>query len=121
MVTILATRYDHAALYPNTFERDYYVVRVRADNGATVSIFPVRPQLTPSVRAFPNPTAGRLNIEAPAGARARCYAPDGRLISEAATGAKYLDLAGLAPGIYFLSVTDAAGVLLKTERVVKVN
>lgn len=121
IVTILATRYDHAALWPNTFERDYYVVRVRADNGNPVSIFPVRPQSTSVVRAFPNPTTGRLTIEVPVGAHARLYSQDGRLLRKAAANEKHLDLTSLAPGIYFLRVTDAAGVLLKAEPVVKLD
>lgn len=120
-ITILAMRYDHAALWPNVGECDYYVVRVRADNGAPVAIFPVKPQSTSIVRAFPNPTTGRLNIEAPVGSHPRLYSQDGRLLREAAANEKYLDLTSFAPGIYFLRVTDDAGVVLKAERVVKVD
>jgi hypothetical protein len=121
IITILSMRYDHAALWPNVGECDYYVVRVRADNGAPVAIFPVRPKSESVVSVYPNPTTGRLNIDAPTGARAQLYAPDGRLVSSSATGAKHLDLTGLAPGIYFLRVADAAGIVLRAEQVVKVD
>jgi hypothetical protein len=121
IVTILAMRYDHAALWPNVGECDYYVVRLRAADGATLSIFPVKPKPESVVRVFPNPTTGRINIDAPAGSRAQLFAPDGRLVGEAARGAKQLDLTGFAPSIYFLRVTDSAGVVIRTERVVKVD
>ena len=44
-----------------------------------------------------------------------------KMLNEAASDAKHLNLTGLAPGIYFLRVLNAAGELLKSERILKVD
>ncbi len=70
------------------------------------------------VKVHPNPATSRIYIEAPVTTDLALSCLDGRIVRQA-IAARELDLSDLAPGIYFLKVTDKQGHLLTTEKIVK--
>jgi hypothetical protein len=72
-----------------------------------------------AVTIAPNPTSGLLTITAPVKVNAVVTTLDGRVVLRQAD-AKRVDLSGIADGVYFLRVLDAAdGALLKSEKILK--
>ncbi len=70
---------------------------------------------TAGIRIFPNPTNGPLEIVAPMAVRSQLRDIEGRTV---VVGGNKLDMGHLAKGLYFLSLTDAAGRILLTRKVV---
>jgi uncharacterized protein YjdB len=70
------------------------------------------------VRIYPNPAQTVVHVEAPADVRAIISAIDGRKLIEQ-PAAKDIDITELANGIYMITIYDANGLLLKTEKLMK--
>ncbi|WP_118974127.1 T9SS type A sorting domain-containing protein [Taibaiella koreensis] len=81
-----------------------------------VAIDPVE-QLSRSITVHPNPASDHVYIKAPVAISYRLYGADGRVYLQGKENA--VNIANLAPGLYFLQVCDQKGNRIKTEKVLK--
>ncbi|KAK6025929.1 PKD domain protein [Ostertagia ostertagi] len=70
------------------------------------------------VRLYPNPTSGLLYIDADKAVNISIRSVDGKEVIRK-ENAQQLNLTPLADGVYLIRITDKAGQLIKTERLVK--
>jgi hypothetical protein len=70
------------------------------------------------VRLYPNPTNGMLYIDADKAVNISIRSVDGKEVMRE-ENARQLNLTPLADGVYLIRITDKAGQLIKTERLVK--
>ncbi len=75
-------------------------------------------EATADISIFPNPSEGLFNISADLPVNAMVKDLQGRTLLNV-TNASSVDLSNYATGVYLLTITDADGALLKTERLVK--
>ena len=73
-----------------------------------------------NVSIFPNPATSKINIKASVPVNVKLITPDGKLVMTQ-TDAHELAVDNLASGVYMIMVYDESGVLLKVERLVKVE
>ncbi len=71
-----------------------------------------------SIRVYPNPAYGLVHIDAPVPVNAVVRDVTGQVVFRA-YGARGVDMEPFADGVYILQISDAAGTLLKTEKLVK--
>lgn len=121
-------------LTPNT---TYYfaVYEYNAGSGASHNYLPLSPvtavartanddldvnelSLAAQVKIYPNPTDGLLLVDAPIPVHVMVRDLMGRAVYHA-KNIKQLDLQGLPAGTYLLMVTDAQGLPIKQERIIK--
>jgi hypothetical protein len=72
------------------------------------------------VSIFPNPATSRINIKASVPVNVKLFTPDGKLVMTQ-SDAHDLAVDNLASGVYMITVYDENNVLLKTERLVKMD
>ncbi len=70
------------------------------------------------VSVYPNPSGGMIYIGAPVRVDVLLLGMDGRLLQRV-EDASQVDLSGYTDGLYLLRITNAEGVVLRNERVVK--
>ncbi len=103
-----------------------YSVRVTDANGCTAysTIFFVnnvgvgQNQTASAIKVYPNPAHGIVNIDAPVAVNISLRDVTGRVVMNG-YNAKQVDISNLADGAYLLIITDADGLLLKTEKLMK--
>jgi len=78
------------------------------------------PILGNSIKVYPNPTTGVLNIDSRIVVKLTVQDVTGKTIIEA-SNVKSIDLGDIANGTYLLYITDMEGHLLRTEKVTKSN
>ena len=78
------------------------------------------PVLGNSIKIYPNPTTGVLNIDSKVAVNLSLRDASGKIVMEA-TNLKSIDLGDIANGTYLLFITDLKGQLLRTERLTKHN
>ncbi len=74
--------------------------------------------LATQVRIYPNPSNGIVHIVSPVSVSISVFSPEGKEMIRTAA-ASYIDLNGLAGGLYLLRIKDASGGLIKTEKLIK--
>lgn len=75
---------------------------------------------TNNVSVFPNPATNRINIKASVPVNVKLFTPDGKLVMTQAD-AHELAVDNLASGVYIMMIYDENNILLKTERLVKMD
>ena len=70
------------------------------------------------VKIYPNPASSRIYVTANTSTDLVLSSIEGKMLRQVKAG-KEMELADIAPGIYFLKVTDQKGHLLATEKIVK--
>jgi len=78
------------------------------------------PALGNSIRVYPNPTSGVINIDAKIAIKISLRDVTGKAVFEA-SNVKSIALGDIASGTYLLFITDLEGHLLRTEKVTKRN
>lgn len=73
-----------------------------------------------NVKVFPNPAATQVHIEAPVKVTVTIASPDGRTV-KANQATNTINISDLPNGAYMLLIYDEHNVLLKTERLSKIN
>ena len=73
-----------------------------------------------NVSVFPNPATNRINIKASIPVNVKLFTPDGKLVMTQAD-AHELSVDNLSSGVYIIMIYDLNDVLLKTERLVKMD
>ncbi|MBE0645822.1 MAG: VCBS repeat-containing protein [Bacteroidetes bacterium] len=70
---------------------------------------------------FPNPVRGRLRLQiaAPQDARVALYSPLGQRVYDGPASSQWIDVGSLRPGMYFLRLQSAAGILVRKVCVVR--
>lgn len=77
-------------------------------------------ELANEIKVYPNPVRDMVTIESPVYLDAAISKIDGRQIL-IMKNAKKIDLKSLSAGIYFLTLTDKNGIVIKNEKLVKTN
>lgn len=72
------------------------------------------------IRVYPNPTHDVLFIQAPTKVNATLKSVSGKVVIQV-SDVQSVNLEALAPGLYFLNLTDKEGRLLHTEKLVKTS
>ena len=72
------------------------------------------------IRMYPNPANNEVIIDAPASVNVRILSPDGQEVM-ALSNAGNIDIHTLAAGMYIIMVYDENNLLVKTDKLVKIN
>jgi len=98
--------------YPDGLTEQGYLLRVQEVISNTTS------EMTPSVRAFPNPTTGLITFEGINPKRAEVYDTRGRLVQVSLTANTPIDISTSPAGLYIVRLVLEDGTI-RTTRVVK--
>jgi hypothetical protein len=77
------------------------------------------PSIT-AVKVFPNPASSSLQIEAPVAVNVTVISPDGKMVMEQKQVTS-IDISQLADGLYIIMIYDETGMLLSTDKFVKMK
>ena len=78
------------------------------------------PALGNSIKVYPNPTTGVLNIDARVRVKVALRDVTGKALIEE-SDVKTIDMGDVANGVYLLYISDMDGHLLRAEKVTKTN
>ncbi len=73
------------------------------------------------IKIYPNPVKNTVYVQSPVALQARIASIDGRILQKEslAPGVQIFNLTRFAPGLYWVSITDKNGHLLKVEKILK--
>lgn len=113
------------SVYTVSENGDYQVIVSRDGCTDTSDIYPVTNVgihdahlLAEQVNIYPNPTSGRIHINAPIRVAITLTNIEGKVIKRESNTVE-VALNDLAPGMYLLHITDKEGALIKVEKVIK--
>ena len=95
----------------------------QGDNRFELGLTPVKTieaSTASNVTVFPNPATNRIIIKASIPVNVKLFTPDGKLVMSQFDAHK-LAIDNLASGVYIIMVYDESGLLLKVERLVKMD